>query len=389
MTKPAPKQQTILTHAGREPDRHHGFVNTPVVRGSTVLFETLDALEAGDQEYRYGRHGTPTAKGAGAAINQLEGGAGTLLCPSGLSAIAVSLLSCLRSGDEVLVTDSAYGPTRSFCDRMLADYGISTRYFDPRSGPRIAQLIRPETKAIFLESPGSLTFEIQDIAAIRREAGLGVTIVADNTWATPLFYRPLSLGADIVVHAGTKMFSGHSDVMIGTITANERSIGPVRRTYAGHGIHCSPDDAFLMARGLRTLSVRMKEHELRALELAKWLLEQEGVREVLHPGLPGHPDYSVFARDFSGSGSLFSFIMDPAPRTAIAAMLDPMKLFGMGYSWGGFESLILPFDPRPIRTAVPWTQPGNCFRLHVGFEDFGDLKDELAAGLKRYLAAAK
>lgn len=378
--------ETILTHSGRRPSDQYGFVNTPVVRGSTVVFETLDELEHGGTRYRYGRHGNPNTDAVAAVVSELEGAAATVLTPSGLSAIALALNSCLTSGDDVLVTDSAYEPTRHFCTGALAAHGVTARFYDPRVGAGIGALIAPNTRAILMESPGSLTFEIQDVPAIRAAAGAEVAIIFDNSWATPLYHNPLTLGADIVVHTGTKMFSGHSDVILGTISATAERAEAMMRTARAHGNHVSPDDAYLVARGLRTLAVRMQAHQVRALELARWLAEQNGVRRVIHPALPDHPDHELFARDFSGSGSLFAFVLEPAPRGAIAAMVDEMELFSMGYSWGGYESLLLPADPRPVRTAVPWTEDGNLFRLHAGFEDIEELKADLAAGLARYLA---
>jgi cystathionine beta-lyase len=380
--------ETILTHLGRSPFRYHGFVNTPVFRGSTVLFETLDALEAPGKEYDYGRPHNPTGRAVEAVITELEGAAGTVLAPSGLSAITLALTATVRAGEDVLITDSAYGPTRRFASETLRDMGISARFYDPRIGADIASLMLPNTTAVFVESPGSLTFEIQDLPAIAGAAkARGATVIVDNSWATPLFHKPLALGADIVVHAGTKMFVGHSDAMFGTASANAALMPRLARTHLNLGLCASPDDSYLAARGLRTLAIRMKEHRDRALEIARWLHAQPDVLEVLHPALETHPDHAVFARDFSGSGSLFAFVLPPAPREAVAAMLDGLGVFGMGYSWGGYESLFLPIHPERIRTAVPWTRGGNAFRLHIGFEDVEDLKSDLDDALTRYRAA--
>lgn len=384
----APGAETVLTHGGRDPSAQHGFVNTPVYRGSTVIFETLADAEDARIRYRYGRQGTPLTDGFEAILTQLEGAAGTVLTPSGVSAISLSLLTCLSVGDEVLITDSVYEPTRIFADTVLKRMGVTVRYFDPRIGAGISSLLSDATRVVFLESPGSLTFEIQDLPAI--SAALkdrGITIIIDNSWATPLFYTPLALGADIVVHSATKMFVGHSDVMMGTASANDRHMDALRATHRTLGLIASPDDTYLATRGMRTLGVRMREHERRALDLAAWLNEDSRVT-VLHPALPDHPDHAIFKRDFTGSGCLFSFVLPPAPREAVAALVDHMALFGMGYSWGGFESLILPSRPARIRTAVPWTDQGNLFRVHVGFEDFNDLKSDLASGLDRYFSTA-
>lgn len=375
----------MLTHGGRDPAAQAGFVNTPVYRGSTVVFDTLAALDDFSIRHRYGRQGTPLTVGLENVITGLEGAEGTHLTPSGLSAISLALLACLNSGDEVLVTDSVYEPTRKFCDSLLSRYGVSTHYFDPRAGGGIAALASEKTRAVFLESPGSLTFELQDIPAIVSAlAGRNIAVIVDNSWATPLFCRPLSLGADIVIHSGTKMFVGHSDAMLGSVSANGQYWPRILKTAHTLGIVASPDDSFLATRGMRTLGVRMREHERRALELAQWLEAQDIVTRVLHPALSSHPDKAIFDRDFSGSGSLFSFFLPPAERSVIAGFVDRLALFGMGYSWGGFESLILPFDPAWTRTAVPWSEPGNAFRVHVGFEGMDDLKSDLAAGLERY-----
>lgn len=383
--KQIPASETILTHTGRNPSDQHGFVNTPVTRGSTVLYPDLKTLQAHDQRYHYGRMGNPNSDSVEAVITQLEGAHGTKLTNCGLSAISTALLSVLAAGDDLLVTDSAYEPTRRFCEKVLKRFGVQTRFFDPRIGADIAELMQETTRAVLMESPGSLTFEIQDVPAIAEAAhAAGAAVIVDNSWATPLYMRPLELGADIVVHAGTKMFVGHSDAMLGTISCTEEFWERVADTHRFLGQAVAPDEAFLAARGLRTLALRMAEHQKRALEIATWLEGQEGVEDVLHPALLSHPDHALFKRDFSGSGSLFAIRLAPAPSEALAAMVDNMSLFSMGYSWGGFESLILPADPSSIRTAVPWKKPGHLVRLHIGFEDINDLKADLSQGLSRY-----
>ena len=382
MKKGQKKAETILTHGGRHLSEQHGFVNTPVTRGSTVLFPTLEAMRDPSVRYRYGRTGNPSTRAVEEVVTELEGAAGTVLTPSGLNAIATALMSCLNSGDELLMTDSAYEPTRKFCNGILARMGITIRYYDPRIGGGISALFSEKTRAVFTESPGSLTFEVQDLPAIAEAAhARDITVLTDNSWATPLFYQPLELGADIVIHAGTKMFIGHSDAMFGTISAKEKHLPSIKETHRLSGTCASPDDAFLAARGLRTLSVRMKEHQARALELASWLEERDEVLSVLHPALPMHPDHELFKRDFSGSGSLFAFLLPEAPDSALAAMLDNFELFGMGYSWGGYESLAVHafLGDRVVATAPT---EGPVLRLQIGLEDVADLKADIERGLR-------
>lgn len=380
--------ETILTHEGRTPEEQFGFVNTPVYRGSTVLFKSLSDLEDQKQRYLYGRAGNPTTESAEAVVTKLEGAHATKLVPSGLAAITIALLACLKTGDDLLISDSAYEPGRVFADGFLARMGITTRYFDPRIGAGIADLMQPNTKAVLAESPGSLTFEMQDIPALAAAAKAnGARLIVDNSWATPLYHQPLKLGADIVVHAATKMFVGHSDVLAGTISATEAAWADVARTRTLLGFFTSGDDAYLVNRGLRTLAIRMEAHQKRALEIASWLEGQDEVARVIHPALPSHPDHALWKRDFTGSGSLFGFLLKPAPRASVAAFVDEMKLFSMGYSWGGFESLCLPVRPGKARTAKPWTDDGNLFRVHIGLEDVNDLKRDLSEALLRYARA--
>ncbi len=385
---PAASIETILTHGGRHPDDQFGFVNTPVYRGSTVLFKTLADLDAQAQRYLYGRAGNPTTESVEAVVSELEGAYRTKLVPSGLAAITIALMACVKAGDDVLITDSAYQPGRTFADGYLERMGVSVRYFDPRIGADLAGLMQPNTKAVLAESPGSLTFEVQDIAVLAEVTrAAGARLIVDNSWATPLYHRPLALGADIVVHAATKMFVGHSDVMAGTISTTEEAWADVERVRTLLGFFTSGDDAFLVARGLRTLAVRMKEHQARALDIAAWLEKQNEVVQVLHPALPSHPDHAIWKKNFTGAGSLFGFVLQPARREAIAAFVDHMQIFSMGYSWGGYESLCLPVNMGKARSVKPLPKDTNLFRVHIGLEGVDDLKADLAAALERYSAA--
>jgi cysteine-S-conjugate beta-lyase len=379
MSKRTGKQNadTRLAHAGRAPSRHHGFVNTPIYRGSTVLFPTLAGLEANAQDFTYGRLGTPTVKALEEAIAELEGGTRTLLTPSGLSAIAATLLAFASAGDEVLVSDSVYRPTRRLCDQVLKRLGVKITYYDPLIGAGIKKLLGPKTKLVFTESPGSQTFEVQDIPAIAKAAReAGAVVVMDNTWATPLYFKPFA-------HGATKYIVGHADAMLGAITASEKAARPVERAHDELGLCPGPEDVYLGLRGLRTLSVRLARHQQSGLELARWLEARPEVARVLHPALPSDPGHQLWRRDFTGASGLFAIILNPAPHAALAAMLDGLSLFGMGYSWGGFESLILPFDPSDYRTVTKWQAEGPALRLHVGLEDVEDLKADLEAGFGR------
>jgi cystathionine beta-lyase len=383
------KENTRLVHAGRDPHRFHGFVNTPIYRGSTVLFPTLAAIEANDQEFTYGRLGSPTVRALEAAIAELEGGHATLLTPSGLSAVATTFLALLSAGDHVLISDSVYRPTRRFADHALKRFGVETTYYDPRIGERIAGLLRPNTKLVFTESPGSQTFEVQDLPAIAAAAHAhGALVALDNTWATPLYFKPFAHGADISIQAATKYIVGHADAMLGAITATESVAPRIAQAHDDLGLCPGPEDVYLGLRGFRTLSVRLARHQASGLAIAEWLQTRPEVARVLHPALPADPGHAIWRRDFTGASGLFSIVLKPVPKKAVGAMLDGLELFGMGYSWGGFESLIIPFDPRSYRTATDWTDKGPALRLHIGLEDVDDLKAALEAGFARLAAAA-
>jgi cysteine-S-conjugate beta-lyase len=380
---------TRLTHLGRDTAAQHGFVNPPIYRGSTVLFESMDDLLNDRAEFTYGLLGNPSIAALQDAWSELAGAAGTILAPSGLMAITTSLLAVLQAGDHLLVTDSVYGPTRSFCDKMLKRFGVETSYYDPLVGAGIAELMRPNTRAVFLESPGSLTFEIQDVPAIAEAAHAnGAAVIIDNTWATPLMFDAHRHGADIVIEAGTKYLSGASDLLFGLASANAEYWPALRATHVGLGSTVGPEDVFLCLRGLRTLNLRLRESERQALDMAHWLEQRPEVARVLHPALEQHPGHALWRRDFTGSSGLFSVILHPAPQQAVAAMLDDLKLFGMGYSWGGFESLVTPFDPGRIRTATTWQAEGPALRFYIGLEDVQDLKNDLTRGFERFRAAS-
>ncbi|WP_075215900.1 cystathionine beta-lyase [Mongoliimonas terrestris] len=383
-----PSPETLLAHKGRHPRDHHGFVNPPVYHGSTVTFPDVATMLSGRQRYTYGRHGSPTTDALEEVLAALEGAEGVVLCPSGLSAVTTAILAVAGAGDHILVVDSVYAPARRFCDGMAKRLGIETTYYDPALGAEIESLIRPNTRAIYTETPGSLTFELQDIdalAAVARRHNL--LVVTDNTWATPLFYKPLAHGADISLMAGTKYVVGHSDVLIGTVAAGPRAWKRLKEVRTDLGLSVGPDDVNLSLRGLRTMAVRLARHQESGIAVARWLEDRPEVARVLHPALPSHPQHALYARDFTGASGLFSFVTRPAPMKAVAAMLDGLAYFGLGYSWGGFESLAIVSDPKKIRTATAWADDGHLIRLHIGLENPADLIADLEAGFARFNGA--
>jgi cystathionine beta-lyase len=383
------KKDTILAHAGRDPARYQGMVNTPVFRASTILNEDLESYEAPrDEDYRgitYGRHGTPTTRSLEDAVAELEGGHHAVALPSGLAAIVAALCAYVKAGDHLLVADSVYGPARNFCNARLKPNGVEVEYYDPLIGSGIAKLIRPNTRAVFCESPGSLTFEMQDIPAIAKAAhDKGVAVLADTTWGTPYCFRSFERGVDVSIHAATKYICGHSDVMMGIIVTNEKHWRTVRKSVADYAYSASPDDCYLALRGMRTLGVRLAHQMKSAIRVATWLKARPEVADVLYPALESHPGHAIWKRDFSGAGALFSFVLKPAASAHAAAFINALELFGIGSSWGGYESLAILAHPERYRSATKWAPGGETVRLHIGLED----PDDLIADLDRGFAAA-
>ncbi len=388
-TRASLRRRSRLVNLGRDVELSHGFVNLPPFRGSTVLYPDVETLKNGAQRYTYGRRGTPTLEALSSAWTDLCGAAGTKLVPSGIAAIVASLMAALSAGDHLLMSDSVYGPSRAFADRTLKRMGIETTYYDPRVGAGIDALMRPNTRAVFTESPGSETFEVQDVPAIAEVAhARGACVILDNTWATPLFFSPHTHGVDIALEAGTKYLSGHSDLLLGLVSANEEWFDRLHRSTELMGIPAGPEDVFLALRGLRTMDLRLREAERQGLALATWLGERPEVLRVIHPALPDHPDHGLWKRDFSGSSGLFSIVLKPVSEAAVAALLDGLELFGLGYSWAGFESLVVPVDCTPRRTATRFAPGGPMLRFSVGLEDIEDLKADLDRGFKRLKATA-
>lgn len=389
------KKDSQVVSAGRAPEKHSGVVNPPVYHASTVLFPTVAALRKAIRTpfegVYYGRIGTPTSFAFEEAITELEGGHRTVSVSSGLAAITIALMATLKGGDHLLMVDTTYNPTRKFCETTLAHSGIETTFYDPLVGANIADLIRPETKVIYLESPGSLTFEIQDVAAIAGVArDRGILTIMDNTYATPLFFQPFKHGVDVIVHAATKYIAGHADAMLGAIvTRDKKTFDAIKTMAVALGNSAGAEELFLGLRGLRTLSVRLARHQETGIKLAKWLAARPEVARVIHPALPGDANHELWKRDFSGANGLFAMILRPASDAAICAMLDGMKHFGMGFSWGGFESLILPVEPWISRTATRWAETGPYIRLHAGLEDVEDLIADLEAGFERLRKAGR
>lgn len=383
MTK-APKgpigPATRLVNAGRDPQAYFGFVNPPVYHASTVLYATAADQVAHRARYQYGRRGTPTSDALETALREMEGEAcaGVALLPSGLAAIATALMAVAGSGDHILVTDSVYRPTRNFCNGLFKRMGVETTYYDPLIGDGITRLFKPNTRAVFTEAPGSQSFEMQDIPAIAKVAhDKGAVVLTDNTWGTPLYFRPLEYGVDLSIQAGTKYIGGHSDIMFGCVSANAKTHAALKDATYQLGLCVGPDDMYLALRGLRTMGVRLARHMESGLEVARWLQSRPEVLRVLHPALESDPGHAIWKRDFTGACGLFSVVLKPCPEKAVHAFMDELTLFGMGYSWGGFESLVISFDCAEYRTATRWAPGGPTLRFHIGLEEPDDLIADL------------
>ena len=377
---------TRLAHSGHDPRSFHGFVNPPVVHASTVLFPDSATMVSRDQKYTYGTYGTPTTDALNTAMNELEGSEGTIALPSGLAAVTVPFMASLSAGDHVLVVDSVYAPTRNFCAGMLARFGIETSYYDPAIGADIESLMRPNTRLVHTEAPGSNTFEMQDIPAIAEVAHAhGALVSMDNTWATPLFFKPLDNGVDISIHAATKYPAGHSDILIGTVSANKQAWPALWKTFTMLGVCAAPDDSYMTLRGLRTMGVRLARHQESALAIARALEDMPGVARVLHPALESFPGHALWKRDFCGSSGIFSIVLDEADtsrhQAKAHAFLDALEIFGLGYSWGGYESLAVHANLSDRTIALP-PKEGPVIRLQIGLEDVEDLMGDIERGLE-------
>lgn len=373
---------TQLTHTGNHPDAYHGFVNPPVVHASTVLYPDYDTMKNRKQKYTYGTRGTPTTDALCEVIDEMEGSAGTVLVPSGLAAITIPLLAFVSTGDHILVLDSCYGPTREFCDDVLVRMGVDVEYYDPLIGADISKLLKDNTSVIFTESPGSNTFEVQDIPAICKAAHeRNAIVMIDNTWATPLYFKSLDYGVDISIHALTKYPAGHSDLVLGSVSANERCWKQLHKHHGIMGCCASPDDTYLTLRGIRSMGVRIREHEKNAIEMAKWLEEHPAIATVLHPALPSHPQHEIWKRDFKGSTGLFGFTLKTEDMEKAARFYDALNLIGRGYSWAGYESLAVLVNLSD-RKIAKGTGDGVLVRLTVGLEDPEDLKADITQALR-------
>jgi cystathionine beta-lyase len=390
-------RDTLALHAGRDPDGNHGVVNPPVYHCSTVIFPTVETLLETRRDrasgayvgFTYGREGTPTTRAFEDAITALEGGYRAVVTSCGLGAIAASLTAFLKAGDHLLIVDSLYGPARAFCEDFLKKFGVAVTYYEPSVGAGIEALFQPNTRVVYIESPGSLTFEMTDVPAITKLCrARGIVTIMDNTWASPVCFQPLKHGVDVSINAATKYISGHSDLMLGIAVCTEEAFVPVKKTASGSGYCGGPDDVYMALRGLRTLPIRMKRHQETATQIALWLQQRPEVARVLYPALPDDPGHAIWKRDFDGASGLFGVVLNACTDRQFAAMLDHMSLFRLGYSWGGYESLVVPTYPADLRSAKKWDAPGPSLRFHAGLEDPKDLITDLERGFARLAAAA-
>jgi cystathionine beta-lyase len=385
------KSDTRLVTSGRDPQAYHGFVNPPVYHASTLLYPTAEDQVAHRARFNYGRRGTPTSEALENALREIEGDAcaGVALLPSGLAAISAALLATARAGDQVLVPDSVYRPTRNFCNGVFKRFGVETTYYDPLVGADIARLFKSNTRVVFVEAPGSQSFEMQDIPGIAKIAHeRNAVVLMDNTWATPLYFRAFEKGVDLAIQAGTKYIGGHSDIMFGCVSANAATLPALKDTVYSMGLCVGPDDMYLALRGLRTLGVRLDRHYQSGLRVARWLEQRAEVLRVMHPALESDPGHKIWKRDFTGACGLFSIVFKPTSEQSVHAFLNELALFGLGYSWGGFESLAILFDCSEYRTATKWAPGGPTVRLHIGLEDPDDLIADLERGFAAMSAAA-
>jgi len=392
MTHHSTELNTLLVSLGRDPIRDSGSVNPPVHRTSTVIFPDYAAFTAYEEgrstHIGYGRNGSPTTQGLEQALATLDGADHALITASGLAAITTTMLALLKAGDHVLVPDSLYSSARAFVKAELPRMGIEVEFYDPTIGAAIDALCKPNTTMIYAESPGSLTFEMQDIPALAKVAhARGAVLVADNTWATPLLMRAFDLGVDVSIHSCTKYIAGHSDLVMGAIMCKEKYYATIKRAHRNLGAVSGGDNAYLALRGLRTIAVRLKQHQLHAMEVAQWLQTVPEVKRVLYPALPTDPGHAIWKRDMTGATALFGVEIEHAGKEALGAMLDGLEHFGMGYSWGGFESLIIAYNPATMRDVTPqWKQNRTVLRLHIGLESPKDLIADLDAGFQRLRA---
>jgi len=391
------RRDTQALHAGRDPKANFGVVNPPVYHCSTVLFDSVDALletrrdraSGAFEGFTYGREGTATTRAFEDAVTLLEGGYRAITTSCGLGAICASLTAFLSAGDHLLIVDSLYGPARDFCETFLRKFGVEVTYYRPEVGAAIVELFQPNTRVVYMESPGSLTFEMTDVPAIAQACRpRGIRTIFDNTWGSPINFRPLEHGVDVSINAATKYISGHSDLMLGIAVTTEDAFIPVKKTASASGYCGGPDDIYMAMRGLRTLPLRMKQHHAAGIAIAEWLQARPEVYRVMHPALPGDPGHAIWKRDYDGASGLFGFVLEACSEAQFAAFMDHMDLFKLGYSWGGYESLVVPTYPQTLRSAAEWFAPGPAVRIHVGLEAVEDLIEDLERGFARLHAAA-